>query len=282
MQADPQKSLLLDRQDPSSAPGPAARQLGAQDIEVIRRAAAGDPDAVGLLVDRWASDLYHCTDSLRIPACDADEIVEEVLRRLIFDGNRMASMPHALGPWMRDTFKACAGAVVSRPKVAFRSDKAQSTAARNFSAMLESRGINDALRHLNSMTPFRFTAVYKVDGLSISNLLMFDRESGFSDDPSPSRISDTFCIWVHETMSVVQLEDSLTDPRAIGHPKRNVIRSYCGGPVRNPDGVLIGTLCHFAYEPHLDTMPAVEVLAEICPMLAPMVGSQSTMRQPAQ
>ncbi|HUQ47110.1 MAG TPA: hypothetical protein VM053_02575 [Gemmatimonadaceae bacterium] len=273
MQTHSYQSRSLARKQASPAAAAARRPLAPHEVDALRRASAGDPDAIGSLVDRWSGHLYHCTDALRIPAAEADDIVEEVLRRLIFEGPRIAKMPSQLGRWMHDTFKACAGAVLSRPTGYNRTIPTQSKVAQAFAALLASGGINDALRYLNSMTPFRFTAVYRVDGLWITNLVLFDRETGFAANGTPCRISDTFCLWVNETLSVVQLEDSHKDPRAIGHPKRDVVRSYCGGPVRNSDGLLIGTLCHFDYEPHSGTMPATAMLAEVGSLLVPLVGS---------
>jgi hypothetical protein len=55
-------------------------------------------------------------------------------------------------------------------------------------------------------------------------------------------------------MSVVQMADSHSDPRAIGHAKRDVVRSYCGGPIVANNGQLLGTVCHFDFEPQSEVL----------------------------
>ncbi|MEO8578260.1 MAG: hypothetical protein ABI556_16235 [Gemmatimonadales bacterium] len=255
-----------------------------QDLELIRRVAAGEEEALGSMVDRWGDRFYELTDALRLYGREADDVIEEVFRRLAFDAARFVVRPDKLGEWLQRTFRECSGSVLARRSVApFRapmlgeqsspstSKASRSPVAIHFQSLLSEGRLADALGYLNSQTPYRFTAVYRFDGLLLSNLYLFDRESGFGSDRSVARVADTYCLWVHETLAVVQMSDAATDPRARAHPKRELVRSYCGGPIRGRDGALFGTLCHFDFEPRETSFDAMPILEEVASLLAQQI-----------
>ncbi len=241
------------------------------DKESVANVATGNVEAVGGLVDQWADRLYAYTDALRIRGREADDIVEEVVRRLAFDSPRFVARPEKLFTWVTQTLKDCAAAVLARRAIVQGLSVAPSPVGAAFSLLVGEGRIADALVYLNSQTPFRFTGVYRVSGLCISNLYLYDRQTGFGSDQSVGPVAATFCLWVQETLSVVQMTDSMSDPRAVGHAKREAVRSYCGGPIRSDRGELLGTICHFDYEPHIDTLDVFPILAEIGPSLAPII-----------
>ncbi len=250
--------------------------LTAADRMLLKRVALGELDAVGSLVDRYADSVYSATDSFHLTARQADEVAEEVIRRLAFEAPRFVARPERVAEWFQRTLKECLGAVVLRGNAPLDS-RTMSVAASRFSEFLNNGSLANALSYLNSQTPFRFTAIYRIDGLSISNLYLFDREHGLGRDESVSPVADTFCVWIHETLSVVQMTDSLRDPRAANHPKREQVRSYCGGPIKGAFGQLLGTICHFDVKAHDDLVDTMPVLAEIGPLLASLIDRFETL-----
>lgn len=258
------------------------------DRELITRLVSGHDDAIGSVVDRWSDSFFAFTDALKVFGREADDIIEEVFRRLAFDAPRLAVRPDRLPQWIHQTLRECAASVVARrssvsPRPLALSAPQRSAPAAMPSAILlrctlliEHGQVAAALECLNAATPYRFTGVYRFDGLTLTNLFLYDRENTTGCAGSVNRLADTYCLWIHETLSVVQVSDSFTDPRAVGHPRREQVRSYCGGPVRDERGDLIGTVCHFDFAPHAaastDTMP---ILAAVGPLLARVVASQT-------
>jgi len=250
------------------------------DAKLLRSIAAGDDKAVGAFVDRWMSTFFKFTDSLRLNETDGEVVAEEVFRRVMFEAPRFVARPEKFADWLRGTIRDCTAATVLKPVGSRPSDRpaandknAISSGVLSCSALLRESRLPEALSLLNSLTPYRFTAIYRLDGTSIRNLHMFDRKSELGSDSSVSPVSQTYCLWIQETLSVVQMSDSLVDPRAEGHPKQLVIRSYCGGPIRSGMGDLLGTICHFDYESRVTPSGLLDDLEAIGPLLASAVVS---------
>jgi GAF domain-containing protein len=211
-------------------------------------------------------------------------VVEEVFRRVIFEAPRFGARPEKFHAWLRATIRDCASAIIARrmgarpaPPVVNPNAEAfaeiHSIAVASCHALLRDARLPEALAFLNSLTPFRFTAIYRFDGMSVENIHLFDRQAGFGSDGSVSPVSSTYCVWIQETMSVVQMKDSRSDPRASLHPKRDIVRSYCGGPIFDATGNLIGTVCHFDYEPRETPSDVLALLEAVGPMLVAAVAS---------
>ncbi|GAB6194957.1 GAF domain-containing protein [Lysobacter xanthus] len=111
--------------------------------------------------------------------------------------------------------------------------------------MLEHGHTRDAIVLLNWLDDFRFTALFRFDGDWLRYVEMYDRE-----DPQGARGDDlpvvaSYCQLVRESGAAVEIRDSLRDARVDGHPKRDVVRSYCSAPLFDDAGRLCGTVCHF-------------------------------------
>ena len=48
------------------------------------------------------------------------------------------------------------------------------------------------------------------------------------------------------------MEDADLDGRVVDHPKRPVVKAYCGVPIPRTDGSIFGTICHFDFDPVID------------------------------
>lgn len=133
--------------------------------------------------------------------------------------------------------------------------------------ILEDEGVRPALRFLNAQSAHRFTAVFRFEGGTLRNLHMVDR-----DDPTVERcpdqpVLDSYCIYVRRTAETFVTQDSTHDQRVSGHPKQNVVQSYCGIPLLGEDGKLFGTICHFDFEPMPFGDDEVLLLEDVAPLL---------------
>ena len=116
-------------------------------------------------------------------------------------------------------------------------------------------GLHDALRFLNARTRYRFTGAYRFDPPMLRPLALYDRENPtvrLSAQINPLR--ETYCSIVRATSTAFVMHDAPNDEQYI--PPSPVV-SYCGVPLETPDGVVVGTLCHFDLRPR--TIPAAEL-----------------------
>jgi GAF domain-containing protein len=140
-------------------------------------------------------------------------------------------------------------------------------AVARFREILRDEGVRPSLRYLNGQGAHRFTAVFRFEGGTLRNLHMVDR-----DDPTVERCADqpvleSYCIYVRRTAETFVTDDSANDERVSGHPKQNVVQSYCGIPLMDEDGTLFGTICHFDFEPMRFGDDEVLLLEAVAPLL---------------
>ena len=111
---------------------------------------------------------------------------------------------------------------------------------------------------LNSRTRYRFTGVYRVDPPNLRNLYLFDRENpALSLGGETVPLERTYCGIVAATRTPFLSENASTDPRLADHCARDSVVSYIGVPIRNTDGRVFGTLCHYDVRPRM--LPANEL-----------------------
>lgn len=136
-----------------------------------------------------------------------------------------------------------------------------------FREALAEGGIPAALKFINARSPHRFTSIYRFDGSTLRNLYLYDRanpEFGlFPDAP----LGESYCSIVSKTAAAFATHDSLRDRRVEGHPKREMVLSYCGIPLVREDGTMFGTLCHFDFVPHEIAADEVEYLEAVAPYI---------------
>ncbi|KAF1048696.1 hypothetical protein [Xylophilus sp.] len=113
--------------------------------------------------------------------------------------------------------------------------------------VLDTSGIQGALRFLNGRTPHRCTAIYRLRGLQLQSLYLFDRLGERHAQHTVSRLDDSFC-----------LHAAGSGPPPAGEPAPGWPASYYSLPLSRRPGDLFGTLCHFDYEPRL-VLPDTEL-----------------------
>jgi GAF domain-containing protein len=77
----------------------------------------------------------------------------------------------------------------------------------------------------------------------------YDREN--PDQLTADEVPDTatYCCFVRETGAPFKTPNALVDERIGAHPARATVLSYCGVPVMDSTGTILGTLCHYDVVP---------------------------------
>lgn len=113
---------------------------------------------------------------------------------------------------------------------------------------LRTSGVHGALGVLNRRVPHRFTGIYRFDGDTLRNVALFDRWTPDQPDGADAPMGETFCAIVQKLDQPVQVTDGAQDER-FPWMQANPVASYCGAPIRDAEGMAVGTLCHFDLEP---------------------------------
>ena len=137
-----------------------------------------------------------------------------------------------------------------------------------FEARHQSHGLRSALAWLLSLTDYRFIAIFGFKGGSATALVFFDRENPdvLSTDEVPE--SATFCTYVRDGKASFSTADALRDPRLIDHAARDVVRAYCGVPILDAEGRVLGTLCHYDLVPRNPAQIDLDLMLQVASKLA--------------
>jgi len=77
----------------------------------------------------------------------------------------------------------------------------------------------------------------------------------------------SYCVFVRNRRSTFTIADSLQDDRVRDHPKRQEVQSYCGVPLRDVNGEMFGTICHFDFRPIPISDANVELMEAVAPLI---------------
>lgn len=120
---------------------------------------------------------------------------------------------------------------------------------------------------MNLGSAYRFTALYRVNGTTAENFVLVDRE-----DPAASLMPDlpldaTYCGRVQALAAAFATQDAVLDPRLVDHPAREQVRAYCGVPLYDTAGTVLGTLCQFDFSPVELSDDAIEMMRDMASRL---------------
>ncbi len=142
---------------------------------------------------------------------------------------------------------------------------------------LSEQGARAALEILNMRTRYRFTGLYRVEGMVLRNLCLFDRENpGVCSVGDVSLLEDTFCDVVARSRTPLAIANARDDGRVSDRSSRTPVVSYCGVPVQGAVPPT-GTLCHYDFRPRLVWPDEVEVLVRVAPLFAATVAQVSAV-----
>ncbi len=109
-------------------------------------------------------------------------------------------------------------------------------------------GARAAIAYLNSLTGHRFTSLYRFDGETLRNITFYDRDRPDLESCEEIPVMASYCVFVRDSGAQFMTADARNDERVKDHPKQNTIQSYCGVPLRNEEGKIFGTICHFDFK----------------------------------
>lgn len=138
-----------------------------------------------------------------------------------------------------------------------------------FEQCLKKDGILGSLAFLNERTRFRYSGLYRAVPPALHNVSLFDRENPtLNVSGAVCALVDSYCSLVCASDDSFAVADSRDDVRVAQHPSRDAIQSYAGVPVRQSNGRVLGSLCHFDGRPRLLPAGELAVLTSIAPLLA--------------
>lgn len=140
-----------------------------------------------------------------------------------------------------------------------------------FKSAFDAGGLLGALQFLNARTPYRYTAVYRLDGQMMRNIVLYDRLGETSAGLSEVPLGDSFCQFVMRDKGFETVNSAL-DTRLDGHTYQGVLNSYFGLPLSRKPGTIYGTLCHFDFEPKQLPDGELALLEAVSPVLMDHLG----------
>jgi GAF domain-containing protein len=95
-----------------------------------------------------------------------------------------------------------------------------------------------------------------------------DREN--PDELRSAEVPDTatYCCYVRDARGIFTTANALLDERLATHAARGDILAYCGVPVMDAEGQLLGTLCHYDVVPRDPQQLDLALLIEAASTLA--------------
>ena len=138
---------------------------------------------------------------------------------------------------------------------------------RELKSVLEQDGVRAALIFLNGTTDYRFTALYRFDQGTLHNLYFFDRENPSQESIADIPVSASYCAYVRHNDAPFTISNSADNLLLESHPKRSIVHSYCGVPLRDMAGTEFGTICHFSFPPLPVDSSNIELMEAMGPLL---------------
>lgn len=137
-----------------------------------------------------------------------------------------------------------------------------------FSERLQRDGLHTALGYLNSRTRFRYTGAYRFAAPLLCSVEIFDRENPSLALCAEVAMDTTYCSIVGGLDEALAVENAANDIRVQAHPAREQFAAYCGVPLRDPQGKIFGTLCHYDTRPRIGSGEHLELLERVAPIVA--------------
>lgn len=144
--------------------------------------------------------------------------------------------------------------------------------------LLLRHGLRPMVVFLNGLSAFRFSAVTRFNGGMLQTVCYYDRE-----DPRPDTLpevpeSASYCQYAKARRDAFLVPDATQEPCLQTHPARDAMRAYCGAPVYDAAGEVVGSICHFNIEP----MPVAERDGELLKAAADLLTWHGALSRPAR
>ncbi len=135
-------------------------------------------------------------------------------------------------------------------------------------ATVQRSGVRAALVHLLMETDYRYIGIFRFEGGMATAAVHYDREN-----PDQLRIAEvpqntTYCYFIKESHGVFTTPNALADERLVLHPARTTVQSYCGVPILDREGMLLGSLCCYDVVPRSVEQVDMGLMMRVANMLA--------------
>lgn len=137
-----------------------------------------------------------------------------------------------------------------------------------FREAFDAQGLRTALSTLVRMTDYRFIGIWRFKEGNAAAAAHFDREQPDQHDAAEVSETATYCTIVRDTEQPFSTADTTLDPRLDGHPARDVVKTYCGVPLMDSAGTVLGTLCHYDLVPRDPEQINIELMLMVGSFLA--------------
>lgn len=137
-----------------------------------------------------------------------------------------------------------------------------------FSSILQASGVRDALAYIAGLTDYRFIGIFRFQAGMATAVVHYDKA-----DPAALRApelleSATYCCLVRNSGGAFITANALTDERLQEHVARERVQAYCGVPVMDAEGRMLGTLCHYDAVPRDPEQLDLQLLLQVASALA--------------
>ena len=137
-----------------------------------------------------------------------------------------------------------------------------------FDRIVEAQGVREGLAHLVRLTDYRFIGIWRFQDGKANAAVHFDKENPAVLQASEVPENATYCCYVRDSRGAFMTANAMLDPRTEGHPARGTVPTYCGVPILDPEGVLLGTLCHYDLVPRDPSTVDLELMLQVASTLA--------------
>ncbi len=139
---------------------------------------------------------------------------------------------------------------------------------KRFQQTLDTQGVRAALAYLVSLSDYRFIGIFRFRDGKATAAVHVDREN--PNELRSAEVPDTatYCCYVRDSRGIFTTADALRDERLDTHAARDQVLAYCGVPVMDAEGQVLGTLCHYDVVPRDPQQLDLALLIEVASALA--------------
>jgi GAF domain-containing protein len=147
-------------------------------------------------------------------------------------------------------------------------DRELSRAFADFVVTLKGRDLRSALATLLKRTDYRFIGIWRFENGRATAVVHYDLENPqvLTTEEVPETAS--YCCYVREEGAPFKTPNALIDERLAGHPARTQVQAYCGVPVMDSAGTILGTLCHYDVVPRDPEQVNIDLMLSVASYLA--------------
>ena len=147
-------------------------------------------------------------------------------------------------------------------------DRELSRAFADFVVTLKSKDLRSALAVLLKRTDYRFIGIWRFENGKANAVVHYDVENPQVTTADEVPETATYCCYVRERGEPFKTPNALVDERLSAHPARSQVQSYCGVPVMDSTGTILGTLCHYDVVPRDPEQVNIELMLSVASYLA--------------